>query len=97
MTLISSLGNISIPYSGLSCSAVPEVEDSCYQAIQHNGEEQWNDVENGEVDEVDGQVELPFDFVATLHMSILVFLNITQLSETRLSGNRQLAHTLVLG
>ncbi len=59
---------------------VPEVEDPCYQAIQHNGEEQRDDIENGEVDEVDGQIELPFHFVATLHLSVLADLNETQLS-----------------
>lgn len=58
---------------------VPKVEDSCYQAVQHDGEEQRDDVENGKVDEVDGQVELPLHPVATLHMSIQANLKETHL------------------
>jgi len=58
--------------------AVPEVEDARYQSVQHDGEEQRYDVENGKVDEVDGQVELPFHFVATQHMTVLFDLNVTQ-------------------
>lgn len=62
---------------------LPEVEDPCYQAIQHNGEQQWDDVENGKVGEVNGQVELPFHFVPTLHVSIRADLSITQLARKR--------------
>lgn len=61
---------------------VPEVEDPCYQAIQHDGEEQRDDVEDGEVDEVDGQVELPLHFVATLHVSVRADLRVTVITET---------------
>ena len=69
-------------WSERPCS-VPEVEDPCNEAIQHDGEEQRDDVENGKVDEVDGQVELPFHSVATLHMSVLTDLHVTQLSQRR--------------
>lgn len=55
----------------------PEEEDPGYQGIQHNGEEQRDHVENGKIDEVNGQVELPLHSVSTLHMPILAHLNIT--------------------
>ena len=42
---------------------LPEVEDACYQSIQHDGQEQRDDVKNGKVNEVDGQVELPLHLV----------------------------------
>lgn len=58
---------------------LPEVEDPCYQAIQYDGEEQWDHIENGKVDEVYGQVELALHSVAALHVSILAHLNVTEL------------------
>lgn len=61
----------------LNCFAVPEEEDPGYQGIQHDGEEQRDHVENGKIDEVNGQVELPLHSVSTLHMPILAHLNIT--------------------
>lgn len=57
---------------------IPEVEDPCYQAIQHDGKKQWDDIENGKVNKVDGQVELSFLFVSTLHMVVMAHLNVTQ-------------------
>lgn len=61
----------------LNCFALPEEEDPGYQGIQHDGEEQRDHVENGKIDEVNGQVELPLHSVSTLHMPILAHLNIT--------------------
>lgn len=61
-----------------STSTVPEVEDPGDQRVQHNGEEQRDDVEDGEVNEVDGQVKLAFHSVATLDVSIWAYLKIQQ-------------------
>lgn len=59
------------------CLALPEEEDPGYQGIQHDGEEQRDHVENGKIDEVNGQVELPLDSVSTLHVPVLAHLSIT--------------------
>lgn len=77
INLIHESLNLFINYDLEDLLTVPEVEDPCYQAIQDNREEQWDDIKNGKVDEVDGQVELPLHSVATQHMSILTDLNVT--------------------
>lgn len=61
----------------LNCFALPEEEDPGNQGIQHDSEEQRDHVEDGKIDEVNGQVELPLHSVSTLHMPILAHLNIT--------------------
>lgn len=57
--------------------ASPEEEDPGDQAIQHDGQEQRHHVENGKINEVNGQVELPLDSVSTLHVAILAHLHST--------------------
>lgn len=59
------------------CLALPEEEDPGDQGVQHDGEEQRGHVENGKIDEVNGQVELPLDSVSALHVPVLAHLSVT--------------------
>lgn len=57
------------------CCPSPEEEDPGDQAVQHDGQEQRHHVENGEVNEVNGKVELPLHPVSTLHVAVRAHLN----------------------
>lgn len=69
--------NSSTPSSNDCWTSLPEVEDPRYQSIEHDGEEQRDDVKDGEIKQVDGQVELSLHPVATLHVSSLAHLEHT--------------------
>lgn len=55
-----------------------QVKDSGDETVKSDGQEQRDHVEDGEVDQVDGQVEVSRDAVAALNTTVRVHLDVHQ-------------------
>lgn len=55
-----------------------QVKDSGDETVKSDGQKQWDHVEDGEVDQVNGQIEVSRDAVATLNTAVRIHLDVHQ-------------------